>query len=94
MAKATWNGTVVAESDETVIVEGNHYFPPSSIRRELMTETAKTTVCPWKGTANYFTLELDGDTAENAAWIYHEPKPAASEIAGHVAFWGAVEVEA
>lgn len=94
MAKAVWNGVVVAESDDTVIVEGNHYFPPSSIREELFTETAKTTVCPWKGTASYFTLELDGDKAENAAWVYHEPKPAAAEIAGYVAFWGAVNVEA
>lgn len=94
MPKAVLNGTVVAESDETVIVEGNHYFPPSSVRQELFTETDKTTVCPWKGTANYFTVEIDGERTENVAWIYHEPKAAASEIAGHVAFWGAVRVEA
>ncbi len=94
MAKATWNGVIVAESDETVIVEGNHYFPPSSVRREYFSETDQTTVCPWKGTANYFSIEVDGKVNENAAWEYRQPKEAASEIAGHVAFWKGVRVEA
>lgn len=93
MAKAVWNGVIVAESDETVIVEGNHYFPPSSVRREYFSETDQTTVCPWKGSANYFSIEVDGKVNENAAWVYRQPKEAAGEIAGHVAFWNGVRVE-
>ena len=94
MAKAVWNGVVIAESDETVIVEGNHYFPPSSVKQELFIETDRTTVCPWKGTANYFTIEVDGATNENGAFIYRTPKEAAAEIAGYLAFWNGVKVEA
>jgi len=92
MAKATWNGTVLAESDETVMVEGNHYFPPASLNREFFADNAKTTGCPWKGTANYFDVVVDGETAPAAAWIYRDPKSAAAEIKDHVAFWGKVSV--
>lgn len=93
MAKAIWNGTVVAESDATVVVEGNHYFPPDSIRREYFRDSTHTSVCGWKGAASYMSLEVEGETNENAAWTYPEPKAAAEEIAGHVAFWRGVKVE-
>lgn len=92
MAKATWNGTVLAESDDTVMVEGNHYFPPASLNREFFVDNAKTTGCPWKGTANYFDIIVDGETAAAAAWIYRDPKSAAAEIKDYVAFWGKVKV--
>lgn len=90
--KAVWNGKVVAESDATVVVEGNHYFPPDSIRRELFVESDHTTVCSWKGQASYYDLDVDGERNAQAAWFYPDPKPAAAEIRGHVAFWKGVEV--
>lgn len=93
MARATFNGVVVAESDETVMVEGNHYFPPQSIKSEYFAANPKTSVCPWKGTASYFDISAAGDTAAAGAWTYKEPKDAAAEIKDHVAFWGAVTVE-
>ena len=86
--KAVLQGTVVAESDETIVVEGNHYFPPSSLRSEAFTPTDHSTHCPWKGVAAYYTVTVDGRTEENAAWYYPEPKDAAAEIAGYVAFYG------
>lgn len=92
MPKATWNGTVVAEAAETVVVEGNHYFPPGSLRKEYFKPSAKTTVCPWKGTANYYSLEVGGQVNPDAAWYYAEPKKEAENIRGHVAFWRGVEV--
>jgi uncharacterized protein (DUF427 family) len=92
VAKATWNGTVIAESDETVMVEGNHYFPASSVRTELLRESGTHTICPWKGTASYYSVAVDGEVNSDAAWYYPEPKDAAAEIAGHVAFWRGVEV--
>jgi uncharacterized protein (DUF427 family) len=92
MAKATWNGTVLAESDETRIVEGNHYFPPGSLRRELLSETETHTMCDWKGLASYCTITVDGKENKDAAWFYPEPKLAAAEIKGYVAFWKGVEV--
>lgn len=92
MATATWNGHVVADSDETVMVEGNHYFPQSSLRMEFFVDNPKTSGCPWKGTAEYFDLVADGKTASAAAWIYRQPKSAAAEIKDHVAFWGEVTV--
>ncbi|GAA4807883.1 DUF427 domain-containing protein [Nocardioides caeni] len=92
--QAVFNGVVVAESDDTVVVEGNHYFPEESLRREHFTATSTTTVCPWKGTASYYTVEIDGQTAANAAWYYPTPKDAAQEITGRVAFWRGVEVRA
>jgi uncharacterized protein (DUF427 family) len=94
MAKATWNGVVLAESDETVMVEGNHYFPPESVRREFFSDSPKTTICGWKGTANYYDLTVSGETNAAAAWYYASPKDAASDIKDHVAFWGSVEIEA
>lgn len=90
--KATWNGATIAESHDTVVVEGNHYFPPESLDRQYLRESDHTTVCPWKGTAGYFDVVVDGETNANAAWIYREPKEAAAEIRDHVAFWKGVEV--
>ena len=92
--KAIWNGVVVAESDDTVVVEGNHYFPPSSVNASLLEAVDTTTVCPWKGTASYYSVTVDGQVNEDAAWVYPQPKEAASEIADHVAFWRGVMVEA
>ena len=90
--KAVWNGAVVAESDATRVVEGNHYFPPDSIKREYFKDSKTTTLCPWKGDASYYTLEIDGSKNEDAAWYYPTPKDAAAEIKDHVAFWRGVEV--
>ena len=92
--KAIWNGKMVAESDDTVVVEGNHYFPRESVDGSCLVESDYTTVCGWKGTANYFSLNVDGELNKDAAWYYAEPKDAASEIAGRVAFWKGVTVEA
>jgi uncharacterized protein (DUF427 family) len=94
MAKASWNGQVLAESDATIVVEGNHYFPPDAIRREFFKPSSTHTVCGWKGTASYYTIEVDGKTNPDAAWYYPDPLPAAQQIAGHVAFWKGVKVEA
>jgi len=92
MAKAEWNGVLIAESDDTVIVENNHYFPLSSVRTEYLRESDTHTVCPWKGTASYYSLEIDGQTNPDAVWYYPEPKEAAKEITDHVAFWHGVTV--
>ena len=92
MAKATWNDTVIAESDDTVMVEGNHYFPPDAVRSEYLRPSDRTTMCPWKGTASYYSLAVDGEVNPDAAWYYPEPKDAAAEIAGRVAFWRGVTV--
>jgi uncharacterized protein (DUF427 family) len=91
--KAIWNGTVVAESDDTVVVEGNHYFPADSVDTTLLRESATTSVCPWKGTASYWSPEVDGRTNPDAVWFYPEPKKAAEQIRGRVAFWKGVTVE-
>ena len=93
MAKAVWNGVVIAESADTVVVEGNHYFPPESVKREHLRPSSTHTVCPWKGTASYYTLEVNGQTNPDAAWYYPEPKDAARNIAGRIAFWKGVKVE-
>ncbi len=90
--KAVFNGTVIAESDETVVVEGNHYFPPESVDTEFFSPTDKTTVCPWKGTASYYDVSVGGESAANAAWYYPEPKEKAAQIKDHVAFYPAVTV--
>ena len=90
--RATWNGQTIAESDDTVVVEGNHYFPRSSVDAALVAPSAKTSVCPYKGTATYLSLEVDGRENADAAWFYAEPKAAAAEIKDHVAFWKGVEV--
>ena len=92
MVKAIWNGQVIAESDATIVVEGNHYFPASSVRSEVLENSSTTTVCPWKGTAHYYTLVVDGAKNPDAAWYYPEPKSAAEEIRGRVAFWKGVKV--
>lgn len=92
MVKAIWNGAVLAESDDTVVVEGNHYFPASSLHREHFKDSTTTSGCPWKGTANYYTVEADGASNKDAAWYYAEPKAAAANIAGRVAFWKGVKV--
>jgi uncharacterized protein (DUF427 family) len=90
--KATWNGTVIAESEATVVVEGNHYFPADSIKREYLEASDTHTVCPWKGTASYYSLKIGDATNRDAAWYYPEPKAAASEIKDRVAFWRGVTV--
>ena len=90
--KATWNGAVLAQSDTTVVVEGNHYFPKESINCDYFVESAKHTVCGWKGTASYYDIVVDGATNADAAWYYPEPKDAAKEITGHIAFWKGVQV--
>lgn len=92
MTTATFNGTILAESDDTVIVEGNHYFPADSITWDHFSKTDRSTGCPWKGTASYYTVSVDGQSAENAAWTYEEPKEKAAEIKDHVAFYPAVTV--
>ena len=93
MARATWNGTLLAESGDTVVVEGNHYFPPSAVDDGVLQPSDRHTTCPWKGTASYYDVVVDGQVNEGAAWYYPEPKDAAKEIAGRVAFWKGVVVE-
>lgn len=90
--KAVWNGATVAESDDTVVVEGNHYFPLGSVREDVLRPSAKQTSCAWKGQASYYSVEVDGQVNEDAAWFYPEPKPEAARISGRVAFWKGVEV--
>jgi uncharacterized protein (DUF427 family) len=90
--KAKWQGQVVAESDDTVVVEGNHYFPAESLRQEYVRDSSHTSGCPWKGTARYYSLEVDGQTNVDAVWYYPDPKPAAADIKGRVAFWRGVQV--
>ena len=93
MAKATWDGAVLAESDKTVEVEGNQYFPPEAIHQAYFKTSDAHSVCPWKGTASYYDLEVNGKKNEGAAWFYPEPKAAAKQIKGYVAFWKGVKVE-
>jgi len=93
MARAIWNGKVIAESETTEIVEGNVYFPESSLKREFFRPSSTTSNCPWKGQARYMTLVIDGEDNIDAAWYYPDPNPAARKIKGHVAFWRGVEVE-
>ena len=90
--KATWNGQTIAESDSTVVVEGNHYFPRASVRAEYLKDSGTHTTCPWKGEASYFSLNVNGQENRDAAWYYPAPKDAAKQIAGHVAFWKGVTV--
>ncbi len=93
MPKAVWNGVVIAESDDTVIVEGNHYFPMDSVMEGSLVPTDSSSVCHWKGTATYLTVRAGGEENPDAAWTYPEPKEAASHIADHVAFWRGVTVQ-
>jgi uncharacterized protein (DUF427 family) len=92
MVKAVWNGETIAESDATVVVEGNHYFPLDSVRAEVLRPSSTTSGCPWKGTANYYSLEVAGQMNKDAAWYYAAPSAAAAEIKGRVAFWKGVKV--
>jgi len=92
MAVATWNGIMIAESDKTVFVEGNHYFPPDSVNTQYLRQSATTSRCPWKGLANYYSLIVDGKTNEDAAWYYAEPSDAAAAIKGYIAFCKGVDV--
>lgn len=93
MMKAVWNETIIAESAKTEIVEGNHYFPPEALRKEFFRPSDTQTVCPWKGTASYYSIVVGDKVNADAAWYYPEPKSAASHIAGKVAFWKGVRVE-
>lgn len=90
--KATWNGEVIAESDDTVVVEGNHYFPSDSLRHEFFEASEQKSICPWKGEASYYDIEVGGSRNPGSAWFYPTPKPAAAGIAGRVAFWRGVDV--
>lgn len=92
--KATWNGATIAQSDDTVVVEGNHYFPASSVDASVLRPSDTTSVCPWKGTASYYSVEVDGKLNPDAVWCYPEPKDAAKQITDRVAFWHGVEVTA
>lgn len=94
MPRALWKGVVIAESDDTVVVEGNHYFPADAVKRDLLHASTTNTVCPWKGTASYYSVVVDGSENKDAAWYYPEPKAAAAEIEGRVAFWRGVQVDA
>lgn len=91
--QAIWNGVVVAESDDTVVVEGNHYFPADALRREYILPSNTHTMCSWKGQASYYTLFVDGDANTDAVWYYPDPKEAAAEIKGRVAFWRGVQIK-
>ena len=90
--KAIWNGAVLAESDDTVVVEGNHYFPAESLSREYFVPSGTHTTCPWKGEASYYTVQVGGQQNPDAAWFYPDPKEAARQICGRVAFWKGVQV--
>jgi uncharacterized protein (DUF427 family) len=93
MPKAVFNGQVIAESDDTVVVEGNHYFPPDSVGSEYLKPSRAHTTCPWKGVASYYDVEVAGEVASSGAWYYPDPSPAAAEIKDHIAFWRGVKVE-
>ena len=92
MVKAIWNSTVLAESDRTIVVEGNHYFPPDTINKEFFKESDSHTICGWKGVASYYNVDVNGKINNNAAWYYPTPHDAAGKIAGYVAFWHGVQV--
>ncbi|HKA45069.1 MAG TPA: DUF427 domain-containing protein [Burkholderiales bacterium] len=94
MAHATWNGEVIAESDRCEIVEGNYYFPPDAVKSGLLKPSATHTTCGWKGVASYYDVAVGGQVNKDAAWFYPDPKPAAKNIAGYVAFWKGVKVQA
>lgn len=90
--KAVWKGVTLAESDDTIVIEGNHYFPPDSINESYFEKSDYSTTCPWKGEASYYNIKVDGEKNENAAWYYPDAKPAADKIENYVAFWKDVEV--
>ena len=90
--KAIYNGTIIAESDETIVIENNHYFPPDAVHHDFLKASDHRTTCPWKGDAHYYDVIVDGKESRNAAWTYPQPKDAAAEIKGYIAFWRRVEV--
>jgi uncharacterized protein (DUF427 family) len=90
--EAVWHGTVIADSDRTVVVEGNHYFPPEDVKAEYLKPSSRHTVCPWKGKASYFDVVVDGERNRDAAWYYPKPSRAAEQIMDHIAFWHGVNV--
>ena len=92
MVEATWNGAVIARSDDTIVVEGNHYFPADAVDPAVLQPSATTSICPWKGTASYHSLIVGGAENKDAAWYYPDPKSAAAEIKGRIAFWKGVKV--
>jgi uncharacterized protein (DUF427 family) len=93
MPRAVWNGAVIADSNRCIVVEGNQYFPADALKREFLRDSATHTVCAWKGTASYYDVVVNGQTNKDAAWYYPEPKPAADNIKGYIAFWKGVKVE-
>ena len=90
--KAIWNNQVIADSNDTIVVENNHYFPPASVNKDLLQPSGKHTTCPWKGEASYYTIRTGGQSNPDAAWYYPQPKPAASEIKDRIAFWKGVQI--
>ena len=90
--KAIWNNKVIADSDDTIVIEKNHYFPPDSVRMEFLSDSDTTSVCPWKGNASYYDITVEGKTNRDAAWYYPDPKEAAEHIKGYIAFWKGVEI--
>lgn len=93
MARAIWNGAVIAESDRCEIVEGNRYFPPEAVKREFLRESSSHTVCGWKGIASYYDVVVGGEVNRDAAWTYPQTKPAADNVRGYIAFWHGVKIE-
>lgn len=91
--KAIWNGAVIAESNDTIVVENNHYFPPDAVDKKFLKSSDTHTTCPWKGIASYYTLNVDGKENKDAAWYYPQPKEAAAQIKNYIAFWKGVEVK-
>jgi uncharacterized protein (DUF427 family) len=91
--KAIWNGAVLAESNDTVVVEGNHYFPQETVRKDLLRPSARHSSCAWKGRASYYTLDVDGHVNDDAAWFYPDPLPGAEAVSGRIAFWHGVQVQ-
>jgi uncharacterized protein (DUF427 family) len=94
LVRAVWNGVVLAESEDTIVVEGNHYFPDAALRREYFTPSASKSLCPWKGIASYYSITVNGATNPNAGWYYPHPSPLARKIKNRVAFWNGIEVVA
>ena len=92
MPKAYWSGQLIADSDACVVVEGNQYFPVEAVKQEFLRPSSHTSVCPWKGTAHYYTIECDGERNPDAAWYYPDPKPAADKVRDRIAFWNGVEI--
>jgi len=90
--QAIWKDVIIAKSDDTIVIEGNHYFPFESVKNEFLKESNTTSVCPWKGKANYYSLDINGEINEDAAWYYAEPKEKAKEIRGRIAFWKGVKI--